>query len=101
MPLVGLGAVLALASPSRAQSEVAPDHFDGTDSWAASAAAKAPAPKATQPSLAPSPQQAGNKRPNAQTAPQVISAKGLPEFQRPEARATPDRRKTPSRNSNN
>jgi hypothetical protein len=35
--LIALGAALALAPPSKAQSEVAPDHFDGTDSWEAAA----------------------------------------------------------------
>jgi hypothetical protein len=37
--LLSLGGTLLL-SP---QSEIAPDHFDGTDSWAAAAAAKVPA----------------------------------------------------------
>jgi hypothetical protein len=42
LPLVilGFGGLLALAPQSRAQSDVAPDHFDGTDSWAAAASAK-------------------------------------------------------------
>jgi hypothetical protein len=44
--LVCLGGALALAPQSRAQSEIAPDHFDGTDSWAAAALAKAPRQKA-------------------------------------------------------
>ena len=43
--LAGLTAALALAPGSRAQADVAPDHFDGTDSWAASAAAPAPKSK--------------------------------------------------------
>jgi len=43
--LLCLGGALALAPASRAQSEVAPDHFDGTDSWAAAAVAKVPAKK--------------------------------------------------------
>lgn len=38
--ILGLGAALAFAPASRAQSEVDPDHFDGTDSWAAAAVAK-------------------------------------------------------------
>jgi hypothetical protein len=36
-----LGGVLVLAPQSRAQSDVAPDHFDGSDSWATAASAKA------------------------------------------------------------
>jgi len=31
--LVGFGAALLLAPSCKAQSEVNPDHFDGTDSW--------------------------------------------------------------------
>ena len=34
MLLLGLGGMLALTPSARAQSEVSPDHFDGTDSWA-------------------------------------------------------------------
>lgn len=45
-----LGGVLVLAPQSRAQSDVAPDHFDGTDSWATAASAKATSQKAHQPS---------------------------------------------------
>lgn len=39
--LAGLTAGLVLAPASRAQADVAPDHFDGTDSWATAAAAPA------------------------------------------------------------
>ena len=35
--VVGLAAGLLLCPASRAQSEIAPDHFDGTDSWEAAA----------------------------------------------------------------
>jgi hypothetical protein len=42
--LLCLGGTLLLSPQSRAQSDIAPDHFDGTDSWAA--AAKAPAAQA-------------------------------------------------------
>ena len=31
--LFGTAAVLLLAPASKAQSEISPDHFDGTDSW--------------------------------------------------------------------
>jgi hypothetical protein len=64
--LLCLGGALVLAPPSRAQSEIAPDHFDGTDSWAAAASAKAPAQKAKpQPALATS--RARNNMPAAPT----------------------------------
>jgi hypothetical protein len=47
LPLVmfALGGVLTFAPGARAQSDVAPDHFDGTDSWAASASVQAPSVK--------------------------------------------------------
>lgn len=33
----GIGAALLLTPACRAQSEISPDHFDGTDSWAVAA----------------------------------------------------------------
>lgn len=45
--LLGIGAVLLLAPASKAQSEISPDHFDGTDSWAAAAAVHPPMHKRT------------------------------------------------------
>lgn len=35
--LLRLGAALVLSPASRAQPEIAPDHFHGTDSWEAAA----------------------------------------------------------------
>jgi hypothetical protein len=35
--LLGIGAALVLTPVCKAQSEISPDHFDGTDSWATSA----------------------------------------------------------------
>lgn len=35
--VVGMGAALLLSPACKAQSEISPDHFDGTDSWAAAA----------------------------------------------------------------
>lgn len=35
--LLGIGAALLLTPACKAQSEISPDHFDGTDSWAAAA----------------------------------------------------------------
>jgi hypothetical protein len=99
MPLLGLGAALALAPQSRAQSEVAPDHFDGTDSWAAAAAAKVPAPKAKQLPVATA--QARNQKLSTHATPLLASAKNLPESQRPEVLAIQDKRKTQARKPNN
>lgn len=35
--VLGMGAALLFTPACRAQSEINPDHFDGTDSWAAAA----------------------------------------------------------------
>ena len=35
--LFGIGAALILTPACKAQSEISPDHFDGTDSWATAA----------------------------------------------------------------
>jgi hypothetical protein len=42
--LAGFGTLLFFTPTCKAQSEVSPDHFDGTDSW--EVAARKPAPKA-------------------------------------------------------
>lgn len=98
MFLVGLGAALALAPPSRAQSEVAPDHFDGTDSWAAAAAAKVPAPKAKQFPVAAT--QARNQKLSTHATPLLASAKNFSESQRPEVLAIQDKRNARVRKPN-
>ncbi len=90
--LLGFGAVLVLAPSSRAQSEIAPDHFDGNDSWAAEAVSKAPAPKAKQPSAA---IQAQTKKSGAHAAANNVSGP-----QRAELVAIQDKRKTAPRKPN-
>ncbi|HEY6946963.1 MAG TPA: hypothetical protein VI431_17625 [Candidatus Acidoferrum sp.] len=35
--VLGMGAAVLLSPACKAQSEISPDHFDGTDSWAAAA----------------------------------------------------------------
>lgn len=47
--LASLSITLLAAPASRAQADVAPDHFDGTDSWAAAAAV--PAKSAARPTV--------------------------------------------------
>jgi hypothetical protein len=43
--LIGLGGSFALAPQSRAQSEIGPDHFDGTEPLTVAASAKISAPR--------------------------------------------------------
>lgn len=52
MLLCGLGAALLFSPASKAQSDVAPDHFDGTDSWEVAYRASAPKSHQQQPVLA-------------------------------------------------
>lgn len=50
----GIGAALLLTPACKAQSEISPDHFDGTDSWAVAAQtvhAPVPKPKVAKASL--------------------------------------------------
>jgi hypothetical protein len=49
MPILvgGLGAALLLSPSCKAQSEIAPDHFDGTDSWETAYRTAAPKPNKT------------------------------------------------------
>ena len=43
--ILGIGAALALTPACKAQSEISPDHFDGTDSWATAARPVHPQPQ--------------------------------------------------------
>jgi hypothetical protein len=63
--LLGFGALLAFTPSCRAQSEINPDHFDGTDSW--EVAARTPAPHAAA-SRASRNQQAQNKQAQSKPA---------------------------------
>ena len=94
--LIGLGGVLTFAPQARAQSEVSPDHFDGTDSWAA--AAKAPVPAINKHS-APTALQAGNAKPTA-PALQTVAIRTVTASRRSDATAD-KKRKPASPKSNN
>lgn len=45
---LGFAAAMSIAARCSAQSEIGPDHFDGTDSWQTVAVAKVHAPKTNQ-----------------------------------------------------
>lgn len=95
VPLLGLGIVLVLAPQSRAQQEVAPDHFDD-NGFVGTVLAKAPA-KARRPAAPVA--QANNK--NSAKSPQVAAANKTTTAQQPELVAVTDKRKTPARKPNN
>jgi hypothetical protein len=58
--LVGFGALLLFSPSCKAQSEVSPDHFDGTDPW--EIAARRPVAAKTKPATATGSYQAQNKK---------------------------------------
>jgi hypothetical protein len=91
--LIGLGGVLTFAPQARAQSDVSPDHFDGTDSWA-----KAPAPVTNRHSV-PATLQAANVVPAA-PALQPVAVRNVTAVRRSGATATKKRKPaTPSSNN--
>ncbi len=96
--LLCLGGALILAPQSRAQSEVAPDHFDGTDSWAAAASAMAPWQRA-KPQYAQESLQARDNKP-ATLALEPVAARSVAAPRRSDAIAT-KKRKPATPKSNN
>jgi hypothetical protein len=95
--LVGLGGFLTFAPQARAQSDVAPDHFDGTDSWAAAALAKVSAPKAN-PASAPTTLQARST--NSAPVLQPVAAHNVTVSRRSDAIAADKKRKPAAPESN-
>jgi hypothetical protein len=97
--VIGLGGVLTFAPQARAQSEVSPDHFDGTDSWAAAASAKAPAAK-PNPHSAPATLQARNANPTTPIL-QSVAARNVTPSRRSDAAAVDKKHKPAAPKSNN
>lgn len=95
MILLGLGALAVGAPACKAQSEVSPDHFDGTDSWEAAARKPLiPTNKAATPSAG---YQAQNKKPGASV--QLASAREVANPIEQNKAVLPDKRKTATRKS--
>ena len=95
--LVGLAAVLVLSPASRGQSEIAPDHFDGTDSWEAAAHHKVAGSKSQQEPLAtPANHHRPGSRASLTTKRQVTTRSGQRTQSTP---AIADRRKAVAQNS--
>lgn len=95
--LLGIGAALLLTPASKAQSEISPDHFDGTDSWATPARpvhAQAPKQSAAKPSLQTKSQKAAQG-----SAFQLAAAREVTKPVRREAGAVDRKRKPASPNS--
>jgi len=98
--LVGLGAALLFTPACKAQSEVNPDHFDGTDTWQTTVARQAPTPSRNQAkALVQTPAQ--NKKPVSGASVQLAAARQGSQTPRPDAVALPDKRKAANRKPNN
>ena len=95
MILLGLGALAVGAPACKAQSEVSPDHFDGTDSW--ETAARKPLLHANKATTSSASFQAQNKKPGASV--QLASAREVVNPIERNKAALPDKRKTATRKS--
>src|SRR5260370_34265662 len=83
--LLGLGAALLLTPACKAQSEVAPDHFHGTDAW--EAAAHKPLAAKTKPASASTLVQAQNENAGSSATVQLPAALDPSNPPRPDALA--------------
>ena len=90
--VVGFGAALIFSPACKAQSEVSPDHFDGTDPW--EIATKAPAPKTNHKAA---PVQARTSKPDSGAIVQLAAARDLSTPSPQDAVAVQDKRKTVAR----
>jgi hypothetical protein len=96
--LLGLGALLFLAPSCKAQSEVSPDHFDGTDPW--EIAARKPVTAKAKPTLANESYQAHNKKAGLGASLELAAARDLSNSTRHKAVAIQDKRQTAIRKPN-
>ena len=92
--LCGMGAALLFAPGSKAQSEVSPDHFDGTDSWAA-AHSQAAKPKQTPANVT---LQAKAQKNSQGSSFQLASSREVTKAPRPNATAVDRKRKATTPN---
>lgn len=89
----GIGAALVLTPACKAQSEISPDHFDGTDSWAAAVRpVRAQAQKQTVSKQSP---QAKSQKASQGSAFQLAAAREVTKPVRREAGAV-DRKRKPA-----
>jgi hypothetical protein len=94
--LLGFGAAMILAPACKAQSEVAPDHFDGSEPWAASQ----PVPQKVSPAKSrqtPSASQARTQQTNSPATLQLASKRDSSAPAQPASGAIDDKRKASAR----
>lgn len=87
--LAGLAATLVFSPASKAQSEIAPDHFDGTDSWEAAAHHKVAGSKSQQERVA---IQANHRKLGSRAALHLTTNRQAPTRPSHSIPAIPDRR---------
>lgn len=96
--LLGFGALLLVAPSCKAQSDVSPDHFDGTDAWEVTAR-KPVAPK-TKVTLTAVSRQAQNEKAGTGASLQLASARDFSSSSQ-KAAVVQDKRKTAVRKPDN
>jgi hypothetical protein len=96
--LIGLGGFLALAPQSRAQADTAPDHFDGSDSWALAASPKISAPRPKPRPASITPHLTGSK--SATPVPQPVAARTATVSRRSDTAATKKRKPAAPKQNN-
>jgi len=94
---LGFGALVFFAPTCKAQSEVSPDHFDGTDSW--EIAARRPVAAKAKSTPATGSYQAQNKKNGSGASLQLASARKLSKSTPHNTVAVQDERKVAARKS--
>jgi len=89
--MVGFGAVLLFAPSCKAQSEVNPDHFDGTDGW--EMAARRPVTPKAKAGAAPASYKAQDKKAGSGASLQLAVAREVSDQAHRNAVAVQDKRK--------
>jgi hypothetical protein len=100
MTALGFAAAMFIAPQCRAQFEIDPDHFDGTDSWQVAALAKDHGPK-TNPAEAGAAGQALNGNPSGRATLRSTAARNVPNTLGPEGVAAQNKRKVSARKDRN
>jgi hypothetical protein len=90
---LGIGAALFLAPACKAQSEISPDHFDGTDAWAVSS--QTPHPSTHKQTSAKSQLQGHSQTATKGSAFQLAAAREVSKPSHPAALAV-DRKRKPT-----
>ena len=96
MIVLGFAAAMLIAPRCRAQGEIDPDHFDGTDFWQTAAVAKVHAPK-TNPAKAGAAGQVLNRNTSGHATLRATAVRNVPNAEGRETVAVLDKRKASTR----